>query len=113
MREKWKVCLMVLVLGTSGFVFWIPCAVGQADSPLVIKGEKVYGEKKCAICHSIHGKGGKIGGDLRDVGAKRDREWLHQFMKNPKALNPDVKMSKFRGSEEDLEALVGYLLSVK
>jgi cbb3-type cytochrome oxidase cytochrome c subunit len=61
----------------------------------------------------IHGKGGKSGGDLSDVGAKRDAQWLKAFMVDPKSLMPKSKHPKFRGSEEELEAIVAYMESLK
>ncbi len=83
-----------------------------AEPAQIAKGERVYGEKKCALCHKIMGKGGSIGGDLSTVGAKRDAQWLKTFMNNPKAVMPKAKMMPFRGSDEELEALVAYLASL-
>jgi mono/diheme cytochrome c family protein len=85
----------------------------QMDSALIPRGEKVYMEKKCAVCHQVKGKGGKAGPDLSTVGAKRDAPWLKAFMKDPKATNPKSKMMSFKGNDEELEALVSYLVSLK
>lgn len=85
----------------------------QADATQVAKGTKVYTDKRCALCHKIRGKGGKIAGDLSTVGAKRDTQWLMTFMKNPKAVMPKAKMMPFRGSEKELNELVAYLSSLK
>ena len=81
--------------------------------PLTAKGETVYAEKKCAVCHAINGKGGKVGGELDEVGAKREAQWLKTFMKDPKAVMPNAKMPPFRGTDEELEALVAYMTSLK
>lgn len=85
----------------------------QAESDPVSKGNQVYQEKKCSSCHSVQGKGGKAGGDLSHVGAKRDAQWLETFMKNPKAVKPDIAMPAFKGNAEELNALVAYMLSLK
>lgn len=85
----------------------------ESDSSLVAKGEKVYAEKKCAMCHAINGKGGKNGGDLTGVGAKRDADWLKQFTRAPKSLLPNAKMPAFQGSQEELDAVVAYMVSLK
>jgi cytochrome c2 len=77
------------------------------------KGKEVYTAKKCGLCHTVDGSGGKKGGDLSDVGDKRDAEWLTKYMKDPKSLLPEAKMPAFRGSDEDLQALVAYLMSLK
>lgn len=100
----------LLLVGVSvvGHVAWAQGGVG-----LRTRGEQVYADKKCAMCHSIKGKGGKSGGDLTDVGAKRDVAWLKQFTKNPKSVMPNAKMPSFRGSEEELDAVAAYMASLK
>lgn len=99
--------LAALLVGTLS-----AAAEGQTD--LIAKGEKVYSEKKCSICHMVKGKGGKTASDLSMVGANRDAQWLKAFLKGPKAMNPKAaKMLPFRGSDEELEALVAYLGTLK
>ncbi len=116
MVAKPRACL---ILWTLGAVFSGCLLLGQsqtwaqADSAQIAKGENVYAGKRCALCHKIAGKGGKIGSDLSKVGAKRDVQWLRSFMKNPKAVMPKVKMMPFRGSDEELDALVAYMASLK
>ncbi len=116
MVAKRRACL---ILWTLGAVFSGCLLLGQsqtwaqADPALIAKGEKVYSQKKCALCHKIAGKGGKIGGDLSKVGAKRNAKWLRSFTKNPKAVNPKVKMAPFKGSDDELNALVAYMASLK
>lgn len=88
-------------------------AWAQRDPVQAAKGADVYLQKKCNVCHSINGKGGKGGPDLSDVGAKRDKEWLRTFIKTPKTINPQSKMLPFKGSEEELAALVAYLGALK
>jgi protein SCO1/2 len=41
--------------------------------------------KGCATCHSIGG-GDLVGPDLKDVGKRRDREWLGRFIMTPERL---------------------------
>lgn len=78
-------------------------------------GAAIY-EKKCKSCHSIGGVGGpmaKTGGALDDVGSKRDEAWLRDYLKDPKSKMPNAKMPKFSLSDEDFNAVVGYLLTLK
>jgi cytochrome c oxidase subunit 2 len=76
-------------------------------------GEKIYSAKRCAACHVIQGKGGKLGPPLSDIASKRDAQWLKTFLKDPKAINPESKMSPFKGTDEELESLAAYLLTLK
>jgi len=76
---------------------------------------EVY-EKKCKLCHSIKGEGGKLadkGGALDGVGSKRDAAWLEAYLRDPKSKMPDAKMPKMKLSDDELKALVDYMLSLK
>lgn len=77
------------------------------------QGRKIYEEKRCAMCHAIGGQGGKIGPDLSDVGSQRDGDWLNKFLKDPKGTVPNAKMLPVKATDEELAALVDYLLSLK
>ena len=76
-------------------------------------GKKVYSEMKCAMCHKIEGVGGKIGPDLAGVGSRKDAAWIKGFLKDPKSVIPGTKQPPFKGTDEQLEALVAYLMSLK
>ena len=77
-------------------------------------GAAVY-EKKCKTCHSIGGVGGpmaKNGGALDAAGAKGEA-YLKEYIKDPKSKKADSKMPKATLSDEDLGAVVSYLVSLK
>lgn len=107
---------VVVVIGA--LLFALPTALAQADPALIAKGEKLYAEKKCAVCHVIKGEGGTVspmarGPELSTIGAKREAQWLKTYLKDPKAANPKSKMMALRGTDEELEALMAYLGSLK
>jgi mono/diheme cytochrome c family protein len=102
--RRWMLPALLLLGGNT---VW-----AQGD-PLIMRGKQIYAEKKCAVCHMIKGKGGKTGGDLSDVGAKRDEQWLRAFIKDPKSMNPKSKMIIFKGSDQELDSLVAYMASLK
>jgi mono/diheme cytochrome c family protein len=111
MAKEGLVLMSALLLAATG-------AWAQADSALIAKGEKTFADKKCVLCHVINGKGGTVGPlargpDLSTMGGQRNAQWLKAFMKDPKAVNPNAKMMAFKGTEEELEALVAYLGSLK
>ena len=102
----------------SGLLAAASIAWAQADPALVAKGEKTFADKNCLPCHAIKGKGGTAGPtargpDLNMVGARRDAQWLKMIMKNPKAVNPKSKMLPFKGNDDELDALIAYLASLK
>lgn len=85
----------------------------KVSDPKVERGKAVYDETGCATCHAVAGIGGKIGPSLDGIGKKYDAKKLREVLLNPKILNPNTVMPPFEGSEEDLDALVDYLLSLK
>jgi len=80
-----------------------------------VEGKDVY-EKKCKTCHSIAGVAGpmaKLGGPLDGVGAKHDEAWIKEFIKDPKAKNPNSKMTKPSLTDDELNAVAAYVASLK
>ncbi len=42
-----------------------------------------YGDANCSLCHSVEGKGGRVGPDLTSVGGSRTREAIIDSVRNP------------------------------
>lgn len=54
------------------------------------RGERLYLEKgKCVRCHTVNGRGGALGPDLTDIGARRSVPYLKESLLNPEAAVPD------------------------
>ncbi|MBI4320063.1 MAG: cytochrome b N-terminal domain-containing protein [Chloroflexi bacterium] len=85
-----------------------PPGVVGAD-PEVELGWTLYQELGCAACHIIAGQGGVAGPDLSRVGARRDAEWLRNFIRDPKSVNPGAAMPAFDLPEDKLSPLVRFL----
>jgi putative heme-binding domain-containing protein len=47
------------------------------------KGRLIYGKAECGTCHIVAGKGGSLGPDLSDVGARRGALFLRGAMLHP------------------------------
>jgi mono/diheme cytochrome c family protein len=62
----------------------------------------VFYEDNCASCHTI-GEGVLGGPDLKGVTARRDREWLIQFMLNPEAFAGDPVVKKMIEESDGME----------
>lgn len=82
---------------------------------LADKGKVVWRNSRCNICHATNGVGGiheKIyAPDLGKVGSKVSRDWLFNWIKDPKIYFPKTKMSRFRFDDDDIWALVEYIRS--
>jgi len=82
-------------------------------------GEKVYTAQKCAVCHSIAGKGNKKG-PLDGVAAKVSAADLQQWIVDAPAMAAKAKadrkppMKSYPDlSKADVDALVAYMQTLK
>jgi mono/diheme cytochrome c family protein len=84
------------------------------------KGEEVYAAQKCAMCHSIAGKGGKTSA-LDGVGTKLSAEDIRKWLTHPTEMMKETKSTKKPAMPNkyaklpaaDLDALVAYMQSLK
>jgi len=105
----------VVVLGLSVVVLMWAAPSRVAAQADVAKGKTLYetSPNKCATCHRIGGKGGKLAPDLSNVGNRRDEAWLSKYLPNPKSINPKNVMPAVKLGDADMKALIAYLLSLK
>ena len=99
----------------------LAAATAQESKPTanVARGEKLYAEQKCSMCHSVAGKG-NAKGPLDSVGATRKPEEIRQWLINPQEAAVKAKASRkppmpsyAKLPKEDVEALTAYLLTLK
>jgi len=82
------------------------------------KGEKVYADQKCSLCHSIAGKG-NAKGSLDSVGAKLTADDIRAWITDAKGMTAKSKatrkpeMKQYTLSKDDVDALVAYMTSLK
>ncbi|NJL24304.1 MAG: c-type cytochrome, partial [Calothrix sp. SM1_5_4] len=65
----------------------------------------------CVACHALNGAGGKIGPALDGIGARRDKDFLAQWLLDPFAVKADSRMPKLPLSDEQIRELVDFLSS--
>jgi ubiquinol-cytochrome c reductase cytochrome b subunit len=88
-------------------------AVKRVD-PGVAHGQALVANLGCTGCHRIHGTGGAIGPDLSYVGDQRpDREWHLKHFRNPQSVSPGSIMPKFPLTDQELQDLTSYMLSLR
>jgi mono/diheme cytochrome c family protein len=115
---------MKLTIAMAAAVAVTVMTAGSASAQdLKAKGEKVYADQKCSVCHSIAGKGNPKG-PLDDVGKKLTADDIHLWITDPAAATTKFKAdrkppmtsvaAKMKAlSKDDVDALVAYLSSLK
>ena len=87
------------------------------------KGEKVYTDQKCSMCHSIAGKGNPKG-PLDGVGTKLSADEIRQWIVDPATMATKANATrkpamstmaaKYKAlPKDDVDALVAYLQTLK
>jgi cytochrome c oxidase subunit II len=88
------------------------------------RGQQVFLTSTCVMCHAINGTpaGSNIGPNLTHIGSRNTlaaatlsntREHLAQWIVDPQRFKPGNRMPQNNLSDQDLQALVDYLASLK
>jgi mono/diheme cytochrome c family protein len=75
---------------------------------------KVYDRYQCAACHQFKGFGGTLAPDLTFEGSRAQRQWIMDFLLNPKTLRPTLtfRMPQFNMTREEAAIAADYLRMV-
>ncbi len=97
-------------------VLVVAAVAGAQDK--TARGAQVYGDQKCALCHSVAGKG-NAKGPLDDVGSKYSAADLKAWIVDAKEMTAKTKatrkpdMKNYSLPDADLDALVAYMATLK
>jgi len=99
-------------------VLCVGVAAAAAAQDAKTKGEKIYADQKCSLCHSIAGKG-NAKGSLDGVGSKLKADEIREWIVDAKGMTAKTKatrkpeMKQYTLSNDDVDALVAYLSTLK
>ena len=87
------------------------CAVsrGWLHRSDIALGRRVYVDKGCYGCHTMHVTGTPIAPDLSHIGAAHDRRWLLAWLRDPRPSH----MPRIEMSAHEREALAEYLATLR
>ncbi len=80
------------------------------------EGEKLFTDLGCRACHSSKADEDSLTRrvpNLADAGTKLRPDWVFEYLKDPKAYNPDTRMPKLDITESDRLNLTAYLMTLK
>ena len=80
---------IVLALG----ICVVAASILSAQDATIAKGQQVYADQKCGLCHSISDKGNKKG-PLDGVGSKLSAADLRLWMTDAKAMTEKTKSTR-------------------
>jgi len=125
--EHAKMRFMVIAEPPEDFNRWYSASQKQAQDATTDSqkmGRLIFLKSVCAQCHTINGTpaSGRVGPNLTHVASKpyiasgslqNDRQNLMNWISDPQAIKPGIRMPMNTYSEEDLNALVDYIQSLK
>ena len=89
-------------------------SVNYSKSGSVIKaGEETVKTVGCLTCHAVDGLGSDFAPALDSVGAKVTPNYLRQWIRDPKAYDPNTSMPSLRLSTREIDNVVAYLMSLQ
>ena len=96
----------------------VASAASVAAQDAKTQGAKVFADQKCALCHSIGGKGnpkGPMEEPLRQLSDDEIRAWITDAkgMTEKTKATRKPPMKEFKLPKNDVDALVAYLSSIK
>ena len=100
---------LVLILGV---------AQAAAAQDLAAKGEKLFTDQKCTLCHSVNGRG-NVKGAMDGAGSKLTADEIRAWITDANAMTAKSKeprkpaMKQYALEKADVDALVAYVLSLK
>jgi mono/diheme cytochrome c family protein len=98
--------------------FGLLVALPAAAQDLKAKGEKVFTDQKCSLCHAVAGKG-NVKGPLDDVGGKLSAADMRAWITDANAMTTKTgatrkpAMKQYSLDKGDVDALVAYLSTLK
>jgi mono/diheme cytochrome c family protein len=106
-----RVAIVLAVLSVAG-------AASAAAQDAKARGEKLFVDQKCSLCHSIEGKGNPKG-PMDEALSKLSPDEIRAWITDAKGMTAKTKatrtpaMKEFALPKPDVDALVAYLSSIK
>lgn len=72
-------------------------------------GKMVWHKYDCIGCHTILGNGSYFAPDMTKVAELKPKDYLKQFLMDPKSVNPKAAMPKFGITSEEADHLIAFL----
>jgi quinol-cytochrome oxidoreductase complex cytochrome b subunit/cytochrome c5 len=88
-------------------------SLAAVANPLTVRGQKVFGEQSCDVCHGPDGHGSDSGPSLVGAAARHTEGELSRIIKIPTQKMSDSGMQPLDIPDDDLAALTAYVSGLK
>ena len=86
----------------------------QFTPAMASKGKQLYEVKyQCQACHTIGATGGYVGPNLNNAGNWLTPAWIEAWLRNPQALQPDSIEPRRNFTDEEVQDLTAYLMTLR
>jgi mono/diheme cytochrome c family protein len=100
---------------------WVPGPAAAQSSDGESEGQAIFVAQRCNMCHSVEALGIEAttqsermrASDLSKVGAKLDAELIARYVKKQEQIDGEEHKPAWRGSDEELATLAGWLAALK
>lgn len=103
--------MVVTIVALYGFAFTFASDEGK-------DGKQIFVDKKCVSCHAVESvgiestkKSGAV--DLSNTGAGVESDFMKKYLLKEEKIDDKAHKTKFNGTDEELKALVDWLLTLK
>ncbi len=95
---------------------------GISGNGNVDHGKELVDKVGCKGCHVVEedtrvrtarGTSYDIAPELTRVGSKANNDWLYEWIKNPRSVNPEARMPNLRLTDQEARDIVSYLMTLK
>jgi cytochrome c oxidase subunit 2 len=122
-----KMAFFVIAEPEDRFQRWVQAQREEAITPSntqAQRGQEVFLRTTCTQCHTVRGTiaGGAVGPDLTHVASRgriaagmlpTARDHIFQWVRNPQAFKPGVRMPPQSLDDDDMNAVVAYVESLR
>ena len=86
----------------------------QFTPAMASKGKELYEVKyQCQACHTIGATGGYVGPNLNNAGNWLTPAWIEAWLRNPQALQPDSIEPRRNFTDEEVQEITAYLMTLR
>lgn len=121
MSPRAFLCGALLLLASGWVLVLAPTIPAPQAHAAALDGKAVFTAQKCSLCHGVESQGiaskatseKTKGPDLSKVGAQRDAAWLTKYLKREEKIDGKVHKKETKATDEELAALVAWLMTLK